>query len=460
MVYFKKPILSMIAVAFFVFVVHIGYVSAQIIKCDTSAEKVACQNALNQVNAELNQANAALATAQAKSSSLTNDIAVLQAKVKAAELDIKAKNLLILTLGNDIASRQSHIDDLESHINKGKDSLADLMRKMGELDTYSMPEVLLSKSSISGFFTDVDTFQSIQDGLQRTFYQLQSDQASTTVEKDSLTKRQNTEIDARYAIQQQQASIQRDQAEQKQLLSISKKDEKAYTDLVTAKSAFAAQIKAALFPLAGGGKAIPFGTAFQYAQVVAQKTGVQPAFLLALLTQETNLGGNVGTCYLGNTSNGSGVNVRTGVPVAKVMNPTRDVPPFISIVKGLGYDPYKAVVSCPQSIGWGGGMGPAQFIASTWVLFEDRVASVLGISGTPSPWDPQAAFMAAGIYLSDLGAGSPSYSAQKTAACKYYSGRACGYVSGATSYANSVLSLAYTSSNSVQSKINALQGLR
>jgi hypothetical protein len=185
---------------------------------------------------------------------------------------------------------------------------------------------------------------------------------------------------------------------------------------------------------------------------------VPAAFLLALITQETNLGGNVGTCYLGNTSTGSGVNARTGASVAKVMSPTRDVPPFLSIVNSLGGDPYKTVVSCPQAIGWGGAMGPAQFIASTWVLFQDRIASAMGIPN-PSPWEPQTAFMAAGLFLSDLGGGSSSYSAQKNAACKYYSGRACGYVSGATSYANSVLALAYTSSNplNIQAQINALQ---
>ena len=91
--------------------------------------------------------------------------------------------------------------------------------------------------------------------------------------------------------------------------------------------------------------------------------------------------------------------------------------------------------------GWGRAMGPAQFIASTWVLFEDRVAAAIGDS-TPSPWDPQAAFMAAGLYLSDLGADSSSYTAQKNAACKYYSGKSCGYVTGATAYGNSVLALA------------------
>ena len=86
-------------------------------------------------------------------------------------------------------------------------------------------------------------------------------------------------------------------------------------------------------------------------------------------------------------------------------------------------------------------MGPAQFIASTWILFKDRVASALGISGEPNPWKPLDSFMAAGIYLSDLGA-NEGYSAEKNAACKYYSGGSCRSSNGSTSYGNSVMALA------------------
>ena len=93
--------------------------------------------------------------------------------------------------------------------------------------------------------------------MESTFYQLQSDEASTSAEKDALTVRQNATMDARYAIQEQEASIKGDQAEQKQLLSISKGNEAAYTALVNQKTAEAAQIRAALFPLASSDKKIP-----------------------------------------------------------------------------------------------------------------------------------------------------------------------------------------------------------
>ncbi|MBU6430435.1 MAG: hypothetical protein KGR26_15570, partial [Cyanobacteria bacterium REEB65] len=305
----------------------------------TAAQQAQLQAELKQVEADEAAANAALSKAQSQSASLSRDIAVLDAKIKAAQLDIKAKNLLIQSLGSDISDKQSHIDDLEARIAKGKETLATLLRKTNETDAYSLPEVMLSETSVSSFFTDLDTFQSVEDGLQATFEQLQADEASTSAEKDALTTRQNAEEDARHAIQVQQANIQSDEKQQKKLLAVSKGNEASYSALVAQKAAQAAQIRAALFALAGGSAAIPFGDALQYAQAASAKTGVDPAFLLAILTQESNLGKNVGNCYLANTSTGDGVNVRTGDPVAKVMSPSRDVQPFIALTKALGRDP-------------------------------------------------------------------------------------------------------------------------
>ena len=417
----------------------------------TQAQKTALQQELAQVEADQKQAASDLADAQAQSSSLSSSIAVLNAKIKTAQLNIKAKNLLIQSLGNDISDKQTHINNLEDNISKGKASLATILRKTSEMDDYSMPEVLLSDNSLSDFFQDVDAFQEVQDGLKSTFEQLRSDEASTSAEKDALTKRQNAELDAKHTIVVEQANIQADEDQKTQLLAVSKGNEKSYASLLAQKQARAAQIRAVLFPLAGGAK-IPFGTALQYANVASQKTGVRAAFLLAILTQESALGANVGSCYLANSASGAGINVSSGASVAKVMNPTRDVPIFLQIVQALGYDPYKTVVSCPQSVGWGGAMGPAQFIASTWVLLQDRVASALGISGPVDPWNPQHAFMASGLYLADLGASGGSYSAERTAACKYFSGSVCSKSSLIASYGNSVVSKADT----IQQTINQL----
>ena len=101
-------------------------------------------------------------------------------------------------------------------------------------------------------------------------------------------------------------------------------------------------------------------------------------------------------------------------------------------------------------------MGPSQFIASTWMIIKDRLAMALGISGMPDPWNPSHAFMATAMYLNDRGAVSGSFTSEKNAACKYYSGGACSKSSMVNSYGSSVMALA---DNIQRNMIDPLQGL-
>lgn len=84
-------------------------------------------------------------------------------------------------------------------------------------------------------------------------------------------------------------------------------------------------------------------------------------------------------------------------------------------------------------------MGPAQFIASTWMLFNDRIASTLGVK-TPNPWNPEHAFVASSFYLTDLGAANGSYTGEIKAACKYYGsgGSNCAYSSQVMAKADTI----------------------
>ncbi len=422
----------------------------------TSAERAQLEAQLAQVQAEQAQAQKDLTAAQSKSSSLQNDINLLNAKIKAEQLDIQVKNLLIKTLGDNISNKQIEIDSLDNQIAQDKQDIAYILTQMQQADNISIVEVALSSGTISEFWHDTVELESLGQGVYALSQQLAVTEASSTVEKASLVEKQNSAIDARYSIQQDQKTVQANQAQQKQLLSISKNNEKAYSALVAEKKKEADAINAKLFALAGGSNPIPFGQAYQYALAAQQKTGVDPAFLLAILTQESNLGTNQGNCYLTNTNTGAGVSVKTGKIFSNVMNPKRDTAPFLTITSDLNVDPFRTVVSCPQSVGWGGAMGPAQFIASTWMLLTNRVASALGISGISNPWNPQDAFMASAIYLSDLGANNGGYTKESNAACRYYSGSPCSQSSLIASYANSVMSLASTIQTT---EIDKLQGI-
>jgi membrane-bound lytic murein transglycosylase B len=92
-------------------------------------------------------------------------------------------------------------------------------------------------------------------------------------------------------------------------------------------------------------------------------------------------------------------------------------------------------------------MGPSQFIASTWKLYEPRIDSALGVS-VADPWNAQTAIMATALYMKDLGANKATYSAERKAAASYYAG-SNWQTRAALSYADSVLAFADTYQNNI-----------
>ena len=154
----------------------------------------------------------------------------------------------------------------------------------------------------------------------------------------------------------------------------------------------------------GASRSTSFGDMYQYAKEASKVTGVRPAVILGILREETNLGQNVGT---GNW--------------LVDMKAPRDTEPFKQICSELGLDPNSQPVSKRQSYGYGGAMGPAQFIPSTWVLYKDRIAKASG-QNPPNPWDPRTATFAAAILMMDNGADGGTAAAERKAALKYLAG--------------------------------------
>lgn len=415
---------------------------------------------LDACNADIAKWTDILNSTKKTTANYKTEVQILTAKINAAASSIKAKNIAIASLVQNINLKQSKINDLTSKVEAGKQSLAALLRKTKEIDSYSLADAVLSTKNFSDFYADVDSYASTQRALAATNDELRGVQATTESEKEALDKERQAEADAKAAIETAKAQVEASQAEQKKLLAQSQNQEQVYGQVVADKQARAAQIRVALFSLRDTG-AIQFGQALQYAQAAQTATGIDPAFLLAILTQESNLGQNVGACYVTNPATGDGIGANTGTPKSRVMSPTRDVPIFQDILSHTGGDMASTRVSCWQPIyssagnpiGWGGAMGPAQFIPSTWKLFAPRIQKANG-GNYPNPWSARDAFMAAAIYLTDLGANG-GYSAQKNAACKYYSGSSCS-TSYAATYGNSVMAKAASIQTNM---IDPLQGV-
>ena len=66
-------------------------------------------------------------------------------------------------------------------------------------------------------------------------------------------------------------------------------------------------------------------------------------------------------------------------------------------------------------------MGPAQFIPTTWLLYEGAITAITG-NNPPNPWDPKDAFVASALLLRDNGAAAGTTAAENKAALKYLAG--------------------------------------
>lgn len=420
----------------------------------TPEEKARLQAEYDQLQQEIAQWQKVLDETKAKKNTLTGDVTALDAQIKKAQAEINQRNNTITTLGSEIQEKTKNISTLEARLQAGRESLAKLMREKYETEQQSLVVLALSSETLSGFFGDVQSIDVINGSLQDLFNELRGVKTETEQEKAALDARKNAELDARYVVQQKQNQIKEDQNEKKQLLAITTKDEKAYSQVLADRQARAAEIRSALFDLRDS-QGISFDTALKYATAAERATGVRAAMVLAILSQESDLGKNIGSCLVTSLETGDGKGKNTGAYYEKVMKSPRDTKPFEEITSAAGLDWQTTPVSCPlgktytASRGYGGAMGPSQFIPSTWVLYEPRLRSALGVQD-PNPWNAAHAVMATALYLKDLGAAAQTYTAERNAACKYYSGRSCDSRTPTNyTYGNSVVAKAETFQNNI-----------
>ncbi len=394
--------------------------AAPLVSALTAEERVQLEQQLVQVEAEIRQNEAQLSDKQKERTSLERDVAILDSKIKQAQLAIKQRDLAIKKIKADIADLAGGISTLDGKVAAGQESLAQILRRTRQIDDMSLAELALG-GTLDELFQDLDDFQQVQKALDTSFTVMSVARSDLSSRKEAREAKQREENELLQLQVIERQTLQDREKEKSDLVKAAKGQEANYQKVITEKKKTATQIKNALFGLRDGG-AIPFGTAYQYAKDASAKTGVRPALILGVLRQETNLGANVGQCYMTNSPNkGDGIGKNTGRAFKGVMKPDRDVDPYMQITSELGIDPFTQVVSCPQSVGYGGAMGAAQFIPSTWLLYKPRLAAATG-DAIPNPWDPRTAIFATGFLMKDNGADEGTRAAERRAALRYFAG--------------------------------------
>lgn len=375
---------------------------------DPSAERAALQTQLQQLGGQINQYEGQISSYESQGNTLKGEIGILNAKIAKLNLQIQATHLTIQELDQQIASTQSQIGITQADIASKKTAIGGLMESLYQNDQVNLVEIFLKSPRLSDFWSNAQNIALIQDNLRVAVQQVTDLQSALTDQEQQFEASKADAASAAVYQQAQAAEVASTKGQKTQLLTATQGQESKYQTLLTQTKATAAQIRSRIFELLGGGQ-LSFGDAYQYAKLAGAATGIDPAFILAILDRESALGQNVGQC-----------NYETA------MQPS-DIPTFLQITASLNLDPNTMMVSCANADGaYGGAMGPAQFIPSTWELYASAVANVTG-NHPASPWNNADAFVATALYLQDAMTGCKSvYSAvtseERCTAAKYYAG--------------------------------------
>ncbi|MEK7068171.1 MAG: hypothetical protein AAB956_04190, partial [Patescibacteria group bacterium] len=379
-------------------------------------EKTQLEQQLQDIENQIAQYQQELSGIKGEKNTLQSKIKQLQNQQTTINLQIKATNLQIKKLSSQLNATELAIDENTAKIQRLRQQMAQFIRAINEYDNYPILYAILTNENLSDIFDEMERYFQMSNGLSDLFRQVTEIKSQLSQQAETLAQQQDDaqNLLAIKTLAQQQLSGSVN--EQNTLLQQTNGRETTYQSILNNAQKKAAEIKGRLYQLLDIPTQVTFGEAVQIAQWASGQTGVRTSFLLAVLTQESNLGKNVGTCN------------RPGDPQSKswrvIMKPDRDQEPFLQITTELGLNPDVTPVSCPmrdnrgKQVGWGGAMGPAQFIPSTWMGYKDKVTAVTGRPA--NPWDIRDAFMAAAIKLKAGGAGTVS--GEWAAAMRYFSG--------------------------------------
>jgi peptidoglycan hydrolase CwlO-like protein len=418
--------------------------SFSVLATTAEEEKSSLEAELKDLEDQITKYEQDITKTAAEKKTLQNQIALIKKQINKLDLQIKQGNVMIKDLKIQISDTENSIEQTSQKIDDNKEKLSDILRTIYEEDQKSVSEILLSGNALSDFFNNLAALSILNSEKQELLKEIKNLKIELESQKASLDDEKN---DLENVVKVQTLQKQQNEANQKTQQKLLSQTEAQYQQSLKDKEAAekkAAEIRSRIFELIGISDAPNFGQAYEIAKYVSNLTGIRPAFLLAMLTQESNLGKNVGQCYVKNTITGEGIYISTGKKAVKTMNPIQ-IPSFLGIINGLNsnlnlsMDPYQTPVSCVmynngQPYGWGGAMGPSQFIPTTWLKYNDRIKAIT--AKTANPWNITDAFLATGLYLKDLGGDSNEFKA----AMKYFSGSS--WSKWEEFYGKSVLSIA------------------
>lgn len=399
-----------------ILVISLALPSLQGLATTPREQQQVLQLELDRLMEELAQVQAGYRRSEEKERAIRSQIANILTRIRRLDTQIHQGNLMVRNLETEIKDTQRSIEETILKITNSRARLALVLRAVNNNYQRPLIEIFLNGKTISDFFNNLTALEILNLENKRILEEIK-DLRFVLEEKKEAAEGEKEKTQEEVAAQRRQRDLAAAaRAEQERLAQMTRAEQQEYLRKKAEIERRAAEIRTRLFELVDIPDAPTFGEALELAQAVQIQTGIRPAFLLAIITQESALGRNVGRCHLIDFQTGESIHVRTGARMQRGMHPRRDIHHFLNITQQLGRDPRQTLISCPMEVGFGGAMGPAQFIPSTWMNRLHILEPF--IQGTPDPWNIRHAFLASALYLRDLG----GLQNERNAALRYFAG--------------------------------------
>jgi len=372
---------------------------------DIDIQEQEAEAKLKELETKITQYKEAIAQNQQKTKTLKTEIAIMDAQINSTELEIQRIELLIKKLDKQINQKQASIREIERQVDLEKTTLGELVREIRKYDDISFLEVILGKGQLSDFLSELRSLENFQEQIQHELERISDLKKNLEQEKEDLTEEKEEQASLKSLQNEQRINLENKKKERKTLLDQTKGQENLFNQLIKKTQLDIEAVKNKLYFLKGltGDGSLRFEDAYKYAKFASIYTGVRPAFLLAILSRESELGKNIGT----------------GTWRVDMKPSQREY--YLQICQELNIDPDQYPVSKKVWYGWGGAMGPAQMMPATWLGYKTRIAEITG-NNPPSPWNIKDAFTAAALYLANKGANQQTYNTEWKAAMMYLAG--------------------------------------
>jgi len=400
----KSKIIFRAAVIFFTF----SFCGAVFAADNNPEQQQDLKNKIQNLRNQIEQYQQEIYSKGQQEETLQGDVAGLEKQIAKIELQIQETQLVIQNLNIEISGKEAEIGAMQKKVDAKRGILVQLMQELYERGETTPVEMALGSETFSDYFSQADSLESFEERAREIYDQFVDLRDALKMERDDLVAKKEEQMGLRAVQNDQQNVLDLRKESKNSLLGRTRNEKQALADQM-------GKLQEQLAALQSLGEPINIDEAINAARYASGLTGVAPEFLMGVLRVESGLGTNVG-----------------GGRYKSDMNPAQwDT--FEKICRELKIDPGKTPVSrraCYNSEskdgcgGWGGAMGPAQFMPSTWMGYKGKVEKLTGFVPA-NPWMIKDSLVAMGLKLAAVdGVTAGDRKAWAKAAAMYLAGGA------------------------------------